>query len=288
MAKYKVIIKVIKMVDEQCCVIQCERTLDDKYWDAQYIAKTTGWDLGEVSPPIKSYFENVGNKSASILIPGCGNTYEAEFLLQQGFTNITVIDIAPSLVKKLQQKFAFNENIKIVLGNFFEHNGQYDYIIEQTFFCALPPRIRQQYVYKMHQLLKADGLLIGLLFNRQFEIGPPFGGTKTEYELLFKNAFHFLQNEIALNSITPRAGTELFIEFKKNSDVQVTVYRFEGFICSGCVATVSGKYYSMEGVLNISVSNDFTEMLLISKKEIPLIQLQEAIAYDAKYIIRKV
>ena len=154
------------MADEQCCVVQCERTLDDKYWDAQYIANTTGWDLGEVSPPIKNYFENVTNKKAAILIPGCGNTYEAQFLLEEGFTNITVIDIAPTLVKSLQQKFMGNANIKVVLGDFFKHDGQYDYIIEQTFFCALPPTMRQQYVFKMHQLLKENCLLMGLLFNK--------------------------------------------------------------------------------------------------------------------------
>ncbi len=276
------------MTDEQCCVVQCERPLDDKYWDAQYIANTTGWDLGEVSLPIKSYFKNVTNKSAAILIPGCGNTYEAQFLLEEGFTNITVIDIAPTLVKKLQQKFAGNVNVKVVLGDFFKHEGKYDYIIEQTFFCALPPTMRQQYVFKMHQLLKENGLLVGLLFNRTFEVGPPFGGTKNEYELLFKSSFHFLQNDNALNSITPRANTELFIEWQKNKEVTVLLYNFEGVTCSGCVATVSDKLYHIEGVLNVSVSNNFSEILIVSNSEIPLEQLQNAVAYDAKYKIKTI
>jgi methyl halide transferase len=275
------------MVDEKCCVVQCERPLDDKYWDAQYIANTIGWDLGEVSPPLKNYFKKITNKNAAILIPGCGNTYEAQFLLQEGFTNITVIDIAPTLVKNLQQKFTGNSNIKVLLGDFFNHEGQYDYIIEQTFFCALPPSMRQQYVFKMHQLLKQNGFLIGLLFNRTFEAGPPFGGTKNEYELLFKNAFRFLQNETALNSITPRANTELFVELQKNSKVVVNLYNFEGFTCSGCVAKVSENYYTIDDVLNISVSSNFSEILLVSKSEIELEILQKAIAYDAKYKIKK-
>ncbi len=275
------------MLDEQCCVVQCERPLDDMYWDAQYIANTTGWDLGEVSPPIKSYFENVTNKHAAILIPGCGNTYEAQFLLQNGFTNITVIDIAPTLVKSLQHKFVGNPNINVILGDFFKHEGQYDYIIEQTFFCALPPTMREHYVFKMHQLLKENGLLVGLLFNRIFEVGPPFGGTKNEYLLLFKNAFHFLQSETASNSITPRANTELFIELQKNKDVIVSLYNFEGFTCSGCVASVSEKLYEIAGVLNVSVSKNFSEILLVSKNEIPLVHLQDAIAHDAKYKIKK-
>lgn len=276
------------MADEQCCVVQCERPLDKIYWDAQYQTNTIGWDLGKVSPPIKTYFDNVTNKHAAILIPGCGNTYEAEYLLQKGFTNITVIDIAPTLVENLQQNFTNKSNINVVLGDFFEHTGSYDYIIEQTFFCALPPTMRQQYVFKMHQLLKENGLLVGLLFNRTFEVSPPFGGSKGEYQLLFKEAFYFNTVEDCQNSAAPRANTELLIELQKNNDVIVNLYNFEGFTCSGCVATVSEQYYAIGGVLNVSVSSNFREILLVSKKEIAVELLQDAIAYDAKYKIKKV
>jgi hypothetical protein len=34
------------MNDESCCVVSCDKPLDQDYWDAQYKAKTTGWDLG--------------------------------------------------------------------------------------------------------------------------------------------------------------------------------------------------------------------------------------------------
>ena len=184
------------MSEEKCCVVTCDLPLDQTYWDNQYQANATGWDLGQVSPPIKTYINTIENKDAKILIPGCGNTYEAEYLLQQGFTNITVIDIAPTLVENLKQKFVNNKNITIVLGDFFEHQGNYDFIIEQTFFCALPPTMRQKYVWKMHQLLTDYGKLFGLLFNREFEVSPPFGGSLNEYEQLFTKAFIF--NSISL------------------------------------------------------------------------------------------
>ncbi|MBA4275855.1 methyltransferase domain-containing protein [Flavobacterium sp.] len=192
-----------------------EKILDQEYWDKQYISNATGWDLGQVSPPIKKYVDNLKDKHINILIPGCGNTYEAEYLLEQGFTNVTVIDIAPTLVKNLQKKFKDNTNISIVLGDFFEHQGSYDLIIEQTFFCALPPLIREEYVSKMYQLLTEKGKLVGLLFNKIFDSGPPFGGTQIEYEQLFKDYFDFKIMENCHNSIAPRANSELFIEFQK-------------------------------------------------------------------------
>jgi SAM-dependent methyltransferase len=276
------------MNNEQCCVVSCDKPLDQAYWDAQYKAAATGWDLGEVSPPIKTYIDRLENKNAAILIPGCGNTYEAEYLLEKGFTNVTVIDIAPTLVENLNQKFASNSNIKIVLGDFFEHQGSYDFIIEQTFFCALPPTMRQKYVWKMHQLLAEEGILTGLLFNRSFDVSPPFGGSQEEYEMLFKSAFDFMKMEVAQNSVAPRANSELFIEFKKNNEFKVDLYAFEGITCSGCMNSVTGKFSFLNGVMNVSMSSNFSEILIVSKKEIPLEELQDIVSYDEKYKIIKI
>jgi methyl halide transferase len=273
--------------DLNCCITECERPLDQTYWDNQYKTETTGWDLGKVSPPIQAYFENVTNKSARILIPGCGNTYEAEFLLQNGFNQVTVIDIAPTLVEKLKLKFENNPSIDIILGDFFELEGEYDYIVEQTFFCALPPSMRQKYVWKMHQLLAKEGRLVGLLFNRSFEVGPPFGGNKEEYQNLFKGSFHFKYFETALNSIPQRLGSELMIDFQKDSEVVTNLYAFEGITCSGCMHTITQKLSEILGVTNVTINNAFNEVLIVSQSEIALPVLQEAISYDTKYQIKK-
>lgn len=281
-------IKNIPNDNDSCCVVSCDKPLDQEYWDAQYKANATGWDLGLVSPPIKAYIDTLKNKNISILIPGCGNTYEAAYLLEQGFTNITVIDIAPTLVKIIEEKFITNTSIQVLLGDFFQHKGSYDLILEQTFFCALPPTMRQKYVWKMHDLLADEGVLAGLLFNRKFDLGPPFGGSKEEYELLFKNAFDFLKIDVALNSITPRANSELFIEYKKNNKVLVNLYEFEGITCSGCMNTVTTKFKDLSGVLNVSMSTNFAEVLIVSKKEIPLEELQKIVSYDEKYKIKKI
>ena len=42
------------MEKEKCCVVVCDNPLDQNYWDSQYQAKATGWDLGTISPPIKT------------------------------------------------------------------------------------------------------------------------------------------------------------------------------------------------------------------------------------------
>ena len=188
-----------------------------QFWDSLYQTNLMGWDLGIVSPPLKAYIDQLENKNLRILIPGCGNTYEAEYLLQKGFTNVTLIDIAPTLVNKLKNKFRENPNINIVLGDFFEHSGEYDLILEQTFFCAINPNLRTHYRDKMYALLSVNGKLAGLLFDKVFEKeGPPFGGSKEEYTQLFKTHFEFLVVDKCYNSVVPRMGNELFVVLKKN------------------------------------------------------------------------
>jgi SAM-dependent methyltransferase len=271
----------------QCCTVSCEKTLDQDFWDAQYKANNTGWDLGCVSPIIQSYIDALTNKELAILIPGCGNTYEAEYMLQKGFSNVTVIDIAPTLVEILRQRFKDNPNIKIILGDFFEHQGTYDLILEQTFFCALPPFLRQKYVWKMHQLLTQNGILVGLLFDKTFESGPPFGGNKEEYELLFRNAFDFITFEIACNSVKPRANCELDFHFEKNDNVQVRLYSIDGISTIDSKEAVIKNLSEINSVQNVSISTNLTSVLIVSSNEISITEIQAAIAENGNFKIKK-
>ncbi len=44
--------------------------------------------MNQASPPLKSYIDKLKNKNLKILITGCGNAYEAEWLLQNDFNNV--------------------------------------------------------------------------------------------------------------------------------------------------------------------------------------------------------
>lgn len=185
---------------------------DKTYWDNRYLAGDTGWDIGDVSIPLKEYIDQYQNKNAAILIPGCGNAYEAAYLLQNGFTNVTIIDISSTAIEKLRERFVSFEGkqLHIICGDFFKLTQKFDLVLEQTFFCALPIVARKAYAAKMHDLLKKDGKLTGVLFNRAFSGGPPFGGVKEDYVSLFSKKFQIRLMADCYNSIRSRAGTELF------------------------------------------------------------------------------
>jgi len=186
--------------------------LGENFWNEQYKANTTAWDLGQVSPLLKAYIDQLSDKDLRILIPGCGNSYEAEYLMEKGFKNVTVIDIAPELVERLKSKFRLNPNIRIILGDFFTLKGEYDLILEQTFFCALDPEMRKDYVEAMKSLLRTGGKIAGVLFNIHFEReGPPFGGSAAEYRALFESEIEHKILEPCYNSFPKRADSELFV-----------------------------------------------------------------------------
>lgn len=192
--------------------------LNDQYWDKRYQENNTGWDIGAASTPIVEYLNSLENKELKILIPGCGNAHEAVWAHQNGFKNIHVLDYAPSAIQNFKQKNpVFNTN-HLHQEDFFEYTGEYDLIIEQTFFCAIDPSLRKKYAEKMHSLLNTNGVLMGLLFDTHFENGPPFGGNKEEYSEYFSSLFTPLRFEKCYNSIKPREGKELFIELKKLVD----------------------------------------------------------------------
>ena len=190
--------------------------LTKEYWENRYLQNETGWDVGEITTPLKEYFNQLTNKNIKILIPGGGNSYELEYLLSLGFSEVYVIDIVKKPLENIQKRIPTVASDLLIHGDFFEIEDSFDLIIEQTFFCALNPELREKYVQKMHSLLKDNGKIIGLLFQFPLtEQGPPFGGSKSEYENLFKDQFTIKKLETAYNSIKPRENNELFFIFEK-------------------------------------------------------------------------
>lgn len=184
-----------------------------EYWNSRYLNNSTPWDIGYASPPITEYFQSEVDLKSQILIPGAGNAHEAEWLWKQGYKNVWVVDIAAKPLENLKERIPDFPLDQLIHMDFFELSRPFDIIVEQTFFCALPPAMRKDYALKMKELLPSHGRLAGVLFNFPLTTeGPPFGGSQTEYQELFSEHFNILHLEACRNSIKPRMGRELFIE----------------------------------------------------------------------------
>lgn len=192
---------------------------EKNYWTQRYQDGNTGWDLGTISTPLKTYIDQLTNKEISILIPGAGNAYEAAYLHEQGFTNVWVLDISEIPLQQLAKRIPSFPLRHLVQANFFEHTGSYDLILEQTFFCSFEPTKvnRSLYAVQMSKLLKTNGKLVGLWFNHSLDLNGnrPYGGSKEEYISYLGPYFGTKCFEACCNSIPPRAGSELFGIFTK-------------------------------------------------------------------------
>jgi hypothetical protein len=104
----------------------------------------------------------------------------------------------------------------IFVEDFFQHSGNYDTILEQTFFCAIDPEDRMRYAAKVGELLNPGGVLAGVLFNFSLtEDGPPFGGSATEYHDILARYLTVLRIDQCENSMPSRVERELFFEARK-------------------------------------------------------------------------
>jgi methyl halide transferase len=178
------------------------------YWHKRYEEGSTGWDIGAISTPLKEYIDQLENRNLRILIPGSGFGHEALYLAQKGFNQITVIDLVDEALENLRENVP---DINAITGDFFQFHGTFDLILEQTLFCAIDPSLRDTYLQHISNLLPENGKYVGVLFNREFEGGPPFGGSTEEYTTYFDTKFRLVKMEDCYNSIPQREGTEVFV-----------------------------------------------------------------------------
>lgn len=74
------------------------------YWEERYLKGETGWDAGTITTPLKEYINQLTDKNLKILIPGAGNGYEFDYLIEKGFHNVFVVDIAKTPLEDIKKR----------------------------------------------------------------------------------------------------------------------------------------------------------------------------------------
>jgi methyl halide transferase len=193
--------------------------LDQNYWVSRYENADTPWDAGTITQPIKDFFDKITDKNVKILIPGAGNAHEAIYLHCAGFRNVYICDWAAAPLQFLAAQLPDLPKDRLLESDFFAlpYTDFFDFVIEQTFFCALPPAMRPDYAPKMQKMLKSGGQLVGLMFNFPLNTTgePPYGGSESEYRSHFEPFFSQISIAPCPNSIKPRLGKELWVQMTR-------------------------------------------------------------------------
>ena len=188
-------------------------------WERHYEEKDLRWDLDEVAPPFVHLWEERDIPPCRAIVPGCGAGHEVMFLAEKGF-EVTAVDYSHGAVRLLESAFEKNSFLsKVLHQDFFTLGRKYDetfeLMLEHTFFCAISPDMRQDYVETANRILKPGGSLIGLFYETNKDGGPPFNTRQEDIEEYFSNAFMIESLSKTLHSAEQRQGKEWLAIFKK-------------------------------------------------------------------------
>ncbi len=187
-----------------------------RYWETRYLESQIGWDLLGPTPALQSATKSTP-KDAHILIPGCGLGWDGEALHRRGFSEVYLSDWALSAKAQFLERVPDFPRERFITGDFFDWTqqsawrGRFDFILECTFYCAIPPQRRELYVQTMARLLRPGGQLMGLLFTFPLtDQGPPYGGSIEEYNARFGPPFRLEHIAPHPLSVEKRADQEVF------------------------------------------------------------------------------
>tara|TARA_Y100000588_G_C14281508_1_gene937677 strand:+ start:2200 stop:2814 length:615 start_codon:yes stop_codon:yes gene_type:complete len=202
-----------------------ERYKEDssQFWEDIYLANNAGWDLGGPTPVFQKLSETMS--AGKICILGCGKGHDAVEFSQKGF-EVTAVDFSKTAVHNLKTlALARNVPVSVIQDDIFsltpKYRNSFDYILEQTCFCAINPNRRIEYEKLVFSLLKYSGKLIGLWFpldKSREEGGPPYGTKVDEVKSIFSSPWKIEVEEFSDLSIKTRKGREKLIIFKKENN----------------------------------------------------------------------
>ncbi len=190
-----------------------------EFWRNRYVQHATPWDLDEPAPPFVSLLASPPDilKPGRLVAPGCGYGHDAALFGRHGY-DVLGVDIIPEAIAAANERYG--EDARFVCGDFFhppeEMLGRFDVMMEHTFFCAIPPLLRPDYVGSASRLLRPGGLLVGLFWLLHDTDGPPYGVTRDEIEILMSPHFALRWSRVPDDSIGRRCGEEWLAIFQRH------------------------------------------------------------------------
>ncbi|SCV71811.1 BQ2448_4505 [Microbotryum intermedium] len=135
------------------------KELVDSKWHEVQLGGTAKWGEDSVTTP--------GSKA---LIAGCGRGYDAAFFAARGLVSLG-LDLSPIAVQAAQVLYEATENapkdVEFRAADFFKFPppvAGFDLAYDYTFFCAIPPKLRQLWADRYAQVIRKGGVLITLMF----------------------------------------------------------------------------------------------------------------------------
>ena len=153
-----------------------ERTPMD--WDQRFRDETTPWERRGLHPAFVDWRDNGAfDDIERVIVPGCGRAHELQAFAALGKAAIGADLSATALAwqKAHLEKAGLSAELIEADILLWRPDAPLDAVYEQTFLCAIPPRLREEYEQAVHAWLKPGGKLFALFMQKEEPGGPPYG-----------------------------------------------------------------------------------------------------------------
>jgi len=191
-----------------------------EFWEEVYQGGRAGWDLGGPTPAFVRLLASGEFAPGRMLVTCAGRGHDARAFARHGF-QVDAVEFAAEPVRDMRALAEPNAPVRIVQADLFtlshELDGQYDYVLEYTCYCAINPARRPEYADLIARLLKPRGILIALIFPTTDKPGgPPFYAPIAQVLDLFQTrGFKVVQRETPGDSVPQRKDSEELLILQK-------------------------------------------------------------------------
>ena len=185
--------------------------IDPVDWEVRYQAGDTPWDEGYAAPALTEFLTR-HPILGEVLVPGSGPGHDARALAAQA-NSVTGLDLSSTAIA-LAQSFPPAGNERYEQGDLFDlpasWSGRFDWVVEHTCFCAIPPESRCDYVRAIAAVLKPGGHYFAIFYiDPAAPKGPPHGTTREEIKQLFEADFELQEEWLPSEAFEGREGREI-------------------------------------------------------------------------------
>lgn len=153
-------------------------------WETRFLNDDTPWERPGLHPAAEAWLKTgVLAPGQSVVVPGCGRCPEVTAFARAGLT-VTAADLSDTAIA--WQEAALREAKlagQCIAADILRPGDQLwrpeepvDLVYDQTFLCAIHPRLRKDYAFALANLwLKPGGQFLALFMQKDERGGPPFG-----------------------------------------------------------------------------------------------------------------
>lgn len=147
-------------------------------WEQRFRDDTTPWERKGLHPAFVDWrAAGAFADLTTVIVPGCGRSAELKGFAALGRSAIGADLSATALAWQEAALETAGLSAELIEADIllWRPEAQLDAVYEQTFLCAIPPRLREEYEQAVHDWLKPGGKLFALFMQKEELGGPPYG-----------------------------------------------------------------------------------------------------------------